>query len=91
MIVAVPDFVDPPRFPGLVVVPFTSRIEQYRGLSEDLYPMYPSGSGGLTADSIALVDQVRYVDRARITGRLDRLTEVEFDPIRRVLKRIFDL
>ncbi|MFN4252554.1 type II toxin-antitoxin system PemK/MazF family toxin [Deinococcus sp.] len=78
IIVAVPDFLAPPRFPGLMVVPFTSQVEKFRDLSEALYSMYASGSGGLTRDSIALIDQVRYVDQARITGRLGRFTETEY-------------
>ena len=89
IIVAVPDFLAPPRFPGLMVVPFTSQVEKFRDLSEALYSMYASGSGGLTRDSIALIDQVRYVDQARITGRVGRFTETEYEPVRRAIKVMF--
>ncbi|WP_229756051.1 type II toxin-antitoxin system PemK/MazF family toxin, partial [Deinococcus soli (ex Cha et al. 2016)] len=71
------------------LVPFTSQVEKFRDLSEALYSMYASGSGGLTRDSIALIDQVRYVDQARITGRLGRFTETEYEPVRRAIKVMF--
>jgi len=91
LIVAVPDFVAAPRFPGLLVVPFTSRIQHFTGRRAALYPLYQRGCGGLTRDSVALTDQLRYVDQARITGRLGRLTEAEFEPVRQALRGMFVL
>ncbi|AWT37831.1 type II toxin-antitoxin system PemK/MazF family toxin (plasmid) [Deinococcus actinosclerus] len=90
VIVGVPPLIAQGRFPGLIVVPFTSQVNDFDGLSEELYPMILAGSGGLTRDSIALLDQVRYIDARRILGQLSKLDQLDIDCIRRNLARIFN-
>ena len=50
------------RFPMVAVVPLTRTAG--KGI---LYPRVPQGAGGLRVDSYALTDQVRSVDKRRIT------------------------
>lgn len=91
VVVGVPDFVGPPVYPGLILVPFTTRLDKLRGYAPGLYPQYPVGVAGLTRPSAALIDQVRYVDRARLKSFLGRMTETEFEPIRTALQRMLSL
>lgn len=88
VVVGAPDFLQSPAYPGLVVVPFTSRLERLASYARGMYPHYARGMGGLTRDSAALVDQVRFVDAVRIQGNLGRLTEQEYEPIRLALAAI---
>jgi len=89
VVVGVPNFVAQRRFRGLIVVPFTSQVQQFNGQDQTLYPLYLSGTAGLTADSIAIIDQVRYVDQGRIVSQLGRMTATEFQTIRSVLASMF--
>ncbi|MFC6662419.1 type II toxin-antitoxin system PemK/MazF family toxin [Deinococcus multiflagellatus] len=78
-----------PAFPACSSCP--SRPASSTSPGAALYPLYQRGCGGLTRDSVALTDQLRYVDQARITGRLGRLTEAEFEPVRQALRGMFVL
>lgn len=91
MVVRVPDFIGPPVYPGLILVPFTTRLDKLRGAALALYPQYPVGVAGLTRPSAALTDQVRYVDFARLRNALGRMTEDEFEPIRAALQTMLAL
>jgi mRNA interferase MazF len=91
VVVGMPDFVGTPVYPGLILVPFTTRLDKLAGRPQQLYPQYLPGVAGLTRPSAALVDQVRYVDQARLRTVLGRMTEAEFDPIRMALQTIFSL
>jgi mRNA interferase MazF len=62
-----------------IVIPLTSKFE---------YPLYPADvlvqatEGGLATDSVALLNQIRAVDRIRLVrclGRLQRRTMAEVD------------
>lgn len=89
VVVGVPDFIEQPRFPGLILVPFTSKIQHYTNRSRVLYPLYLAGTGGLTKDSIALLDQVRFLDASRLTGYLGHLTDTEYEPVKAGLHKMF--
>ena len=91
VVVGVPEFVGPPVYPGLILVPFTTRLDRLGNAAPALYPRYPVGVAGLTRPSAALIDQVRYVDRARLRNALGRLTEAEFEPIRAALQAMLAL
>lgn len=56
--------------PITIVAAITSRFDA------EFYPteiFIPAREGGLSADSVALLNQIRSVDRARLIRRLDRL------------------
>ena len=91
VVVGMPDFVGPPIYPGLILVPFTTRLDKLSGHPPQLYPGYPAGVAGLTRPSAALVDQLRYVDAARLRGVLGRMTAAEYEPIRNALRIMLPL
>lgn len=86
VVVGAPDLIGSPVYPGLILVPFTTRLGKLSGHPPQLYPQYLPGVAGLTRPSAALTDQVRYVDLARLRSALGRMTEAEFEPIRAALR-----
>lgn len=91
VVVGMPDFVGAPVYPGLILVPFTTRLDKLIGYPPQLYPQYQPGVAGLTRPSAALVDQVRYVDQARLRTVLGRMTENEFGAIRTALRTMLSM
>lgn len=91
VVVGIPDRVGAPRFPSLMVVPFTTHEGDYASGAPGLYPVFRAGTGGLTADSVALVDHLRSLGVSRILSRLGRLTPDEYAPVRAALRGVFDL
>lgn len=92
VIVGVPTMLGTPRFPVLVIAPFTTdRTATWSQRNSLLYPRLHSGSGNLSADSVCLLDQVRAIDISRITRRWGRLSSSEFAPIQDGLMRMFGL
>lgn len=86
VVVAIPDLVGTPRFPALIVVPFTTNDGSFAAASPALYPAFPAGAGGLTVDSVALTDNVRALGVSRILGHLGRLSAQEYAPIQTALQ-----
>lgn len=94
VVVGIPELLGSPRFPALIVVPFTTRDAAdtgYVAASPALYPAIRAGAGGLTADSVALVDNIRAVDITRILDRLGHLNPDQYAPIRSALRGMCDL
>ncbi|SEJ70331.1 mRNA interferase MazF [Deinococcus reticulitermitis] len=91
VVVGIPDRLGSPRFPGLIVVPLTTSAGDYVADAPALYPMFPAGTGGLTADSVALTDQVRAVSVSRILSRLGTLTPGEYAPVQEALRGMLEL
>ena len=85
VVVGIPELVGRPRFPGLIVVPFTSQLGGYSAASPALYPVLLAGQGGLTVDSVALTDHVRAVGVSRILERLGTLAPGAYAPIQAAL------
>lgn len=57
-------------------------------MSQDLYPMFRAGIGGLTVDSVALCEQMRFLGRERIIEYLGHLNADDFVPVVRALQRL---
>lgn len=92
IVMAMPHVPGPSRFPLLVVVPFTSdKAYTWANANPALYPIVPAGVGGLTADSVALLDQVRAVDPMRVTAILGTLDAAQMQPIRDGLRALLRL
>lgn len=91
VVVGIPDRAGSPRFPCLVVVPFTTSDGEYSAASPVLYPVFRAGTGGLTAESVALVDNMRSLDVSRILARLGHLSAEEYSPIQQALGVILGL
>jgi len=75
--------------PIVIVVPVTSRTNKTR-----LYPSHVElkiGEGGLTADSVALCEQVRSISRERLGDYLGNLPKPKVSQINASLKIALDL
>lgn len=92
LVVALPEELDNPRFDIVIVVPMTTARGQVWGSqSPRLYPTLAAGVGGLPADSIVLIDQLRALDLGRIHRRLGKLGAAEWTPIQTTIKGLFRL
>ena len=76
VIIADPEVLKDQRFPMVCVVPVTKR--QGEGA---LYPSIGPGSSGLHTRSFALVDQVRSIDKRRITKIFGQISDEELKKI----------
>ena len=76
VVVTDPEVTEDQRFPMVCVVPITKT-----GGEGALYPSLRAGRSGLRATSYALVDQVRAVDKRRITRVFGRVSGAELSAI----------
>jgi mRNA interferase MazF len=76
VVVSDPEIAEDQRFPLLCVVPITATPGEGA-----LYPTLTPGSSGLRKPSTALVDQVRSVDKRRISSVFGRIAPEELDAI----------
>jgi mRNA interferase MazF len=74
------------RFPVVAVIPVTRTQVQ----SPFTVPM-KAGSGGLLADSFALVDQIRAIDPRRITRTFSSIPKKELNLIEEALRKFLVL
>jgi mRNA interferase MazF len=89
VIVGLPTNLGIPRFPVVIVAPFTTdRGAPWSYRHPDLYPRFAAGSGSLSADSICLLDQIRAIDTSRVARRWGRLNTQEYDSILNGLLRM---
>jgi mRNA interferase MazF len=72
VIVSNDGFNETPGWRSVIVVPVSTSAQAQRGPTA--VPL-PKGSGGLTADSVALCHQVTTLDRSKLTRRMGRLTD----------------
>lgn len=72
----------------VVVIPFTSRLK-YRNLPSCVF--VPRGEGGLEKDSVALVHQLRAVDKGRFGEQLGSLGESYLRELNDVLRDVLAL
>lgn len=91
VVVGVPADLGPVRYPLLVVVPLTTQQGEWSASNRTLYPTLPAGAGGLTADSAALLDNVRGVDAARVRGFLGSLGAPEVALLQAGLRELLGL
>ena len=91
IVVGMPDRLGPPRFPGLIVVPLTTQSGADVNAAPALYPVFKAGQGGLTAHSMALLDNVRALGVPHILGRLGSLSEQEYAPVAAALRKMGDV
>lgn len=64
-----------------VVVPLTSQRGSWQEKAPELYPVLAPGAGGLTLESVALLDHIQGLDERRIVRRMGSLSPSEFAPI----------
>ena len=76
------------RIPTVTVVPITSNLRASRFLFTVLLP---SAETGLSKDSVALVFQVRTLDKSRLQNKVGHLSESLMDQIDRAIIIHLDL
>jgi mRNA interferase MazF len=74
--------------PHTIVIPFTSKIRQ-RLLPSHVF--VPAGEGGLTQDSVALAEQIRAIDLARLIRRMGDLRTTRMVEVDAALRTILSL
>jgi mRNA interferase MazF len=74
--------------PHTVIVPFTTKIR--RALLPS-HAFVPAGMGGLTQDSVALCEQIRVIDKRRITRVLGHLDDPHMEEVAKALRVILGL
>jgi mRNA interferase MazF len=75
--------------PVVIIVPLTSRTNKNRILPSHVE--IKRGDGGLTADSVALCEQVRAISATRLTRSLGHLNGFTISHINAALKITLDL
>src|SRR5262245_19176386 len=74
--------------PHTIIIPFTSRIRQ-RPLPSHAF--VPAGEGGLTQDSVALAEQIRAIDLARLIRHMGDLPAQRIFDVDKALRTILEL
>ncbi len=90
IVVGEPERVGSSRFPQVVVVPVTSQVGAW-SQGSGLYLALEAGAGGLTRNSVVMLDHVRGIDAKRIMRRLGRLNQDEYAPIAQSVGTMFGL
>lgn len=88
MVLAVPKRA---RFPVIWMVPITTDRQQSWVKSADhIYIRLPKGTGGLPADSILLLDQMRSLDAKRVKRFVGAAPENFFEDVRAKCLKLLD-
>ena len=82
VVVGVPERVGKPRFPVIVAAPLTSATGDWVSAGGGLYPLLRAGTGGLSRDSVVMLEHLRGVDATRVLRRLGSLSAEAYAPIR---------
>jgi mRNA interferase MazF len=69
------------RYLLVVIAPLTTRIGQWAQQNPVIYPQLPAGTGGLTQNSVVLLDQIRAIDAQRIIKYIGSLAPKQYAPI----------
>lgn len=77
------------RYLVVVVAPLTTQSGDWVERNPVMYPRLEAGVGGLTQESIVLLDQVRAVDARRITRYLGTLSPQQYAAIASGIQQLF--
>ena len=93
MLAGFPDTLGATRFGVVFVIPITSAKgnQSWADDAPDLYPRLASGTGGLTKESIVLLDQLRAIDKARVTRKMGTLPRDTVALLKKRLGTILEL
>jgi len=72
-----------------IIIPFTSNLQALR--FPNTIEVKPSKGNGLTAFSVALVFQIRAIDKKRLKRKIGELENPNLEEINLILKRILRL
>jgi mRNA interferase MazF len=91
IVVGVPGALGTPRYPMLLVIPLTTNRDQSWAMDcPALYPVLAAGEGALPTSSIALLDQVRSLDKSRVKRYIGTLTPQQYQPILNGLSKMMN-
>jgi mRNA interferase MazF len=91
IVVGVPEALGTLRYPMLLVIPLTTyRGQQWAIASPNLYPVLEAGEGALPTSSIALLDQMRSLDKTRVSRYIGTLTHEQYQPILNGLSKMIN-
>jgi mRNA interferase MazF len=91
IVVGVPEALGTLRYPMLLVIPLTTyRGQQWAITSPNLYPVLEAGEGALPTSSIALLDQMRSLDKTRVSRYIGTLTHEQYQPILNGLSKMIN-
>ncbi|QDZ40304.1 type II toxin-antitoxin system PemK/MazF family toxin [Euhalothece natronophila Z-M001] len=79
------------RYPVILIAPLTTQFGFWVENNPTLYPKLNAGTGGLSKNSVVLLDQIRAVDVKRVISYLGSLSPREFQKILEGLQSIFNL
>ncbi|MBV9851568.1 MAG: type II toxin-antitoxin system PemK/MazF family toxin [Armatimonadetes bacterium] len=74
--------------PHTIIAPFTTRI---RNVLLSSHVLIPAGTGGLRQDSVLLCEQLRAIDKQRLTAHWGHLGEPHMADIAQALRAILDI
>jgi len=78
------------RYPVILIAPLTTQSGSWVENNPTLYPKLNAGTGGLSKNSVVLLDQIRAVDVNRVISYLGSLSPREFKKILEGLESMFD-
>jgi len=78
------------RFPMVVAVPLMGQRGPWQEAAPYLYPVIEEGIGGLTLDSVALLDHVQGIDDRRLQRRMGSLPDQAWRPLQEGLQRMIE-
>ena len=79
------------RYLVVLIAPLTTQSGKWTQRNSVIYPRLAAGTGGLSQDSIVLLDQIRAIDARRMIAYLGTLTSTEYAPILAGLQHIFNV
>ena len=77
------------KVPTVLVVPFTAQIKAAN--FPFTFVVEPDSSNNLTSKSVALVFQLRAIDKKRLKNKLGNLSSKEIQTLKHYLEKILDL
>jgi mRNA interferase MazF len=85
LIVAIPEVIQLLPYSVIWIIPL-SRTK----LTGQLFPILAVGTGGLPAESTALIYQLTALDSSRIVGAIGTLTKTELEPIVKAIVTVLE-
>lgn len=79
------------RYLVVLIAPLTTQAGEWTQRNPAIYPKLVAGTGGLSQDSVVLLDQIRAIDARRITAYLGTLTSEEYAPILKGIQQILGI
>ena len=90
LVIGLPEYLDSPRFPTIVVIPLTTKIGDW-SKDNKLYIQIQKGEGNIRKNSLLLIDQILSVDINRINGYIGTINNKKILEVKSLLITLFSL